>query len=258
MQQKDLSDFKRLFDKAAYGNSYDTVFRDFLTMCLCAHSRNFKTGLSHQEDLYMQTIEPYKQRGTLDLFPQLMGTMILLMDKFKDSSTGNDVLGSFYEAEISRGRNGQYFTPWPVCEMMARCTLESADQQTPLRILDPACGSGRCLMATARSSKNWHHYYAIDIDPTCVAMCAINMLFNGMRGEVMCANALDPESFQHSYTIQMLPPNLYRIDKRENSSLWNMNRYNFAQRQNKTVASQVELPSLSRSETSTGNQLQLF
>src|SRR5436309_2572360 len=90
-----IRSFKNIFDKAAYGSSYHRVFDDFLTMCICAFSRNILTGLSHYEDEYMSIIEPYKANNTLKHFPELLGELIIFMENNKDSSNGNDLLGEF-------------------------------------------------------------------------------------------------------------------------------------------------------------------
>ena len=78
MRPNDLNEFKRLFEKASYAQSYDITFRDFLTVTLCTFSRNLATGLSYQEELYLQTIEPYRQRETLKYFPQAVPSSMLL------------------------------------------------------------------------------------------------------------------------------------------------------------------------------------
>jgi type I restriction-modification system DNA methylase subunit len=71
-------------------------------------------------------------------------------------SPGNDVLGEFFEQHISNGRNGQYFTPFHICQFMAsishtdrECDSDTVSKE-PLRILYPTCGSGRMLLASHR------------------------------------------------------------------------------------------------------------
>lgn len=94
---KTISSFKTLFEKAAYGSNYAKAFEDFLSMCICAFTRNIRTGLSHYEEEYMQIIQPYKENGKLEYFPQLLAELVLYMEEHKDSSEGNDLLGEFFQ-----------------------------------------------------------------------------------------------------------------------------------------------------------------
>lgn len=223
-----LKSFSNVFRLAAYRNSYDTTFNDFLTMCICAFTQNMATGLSYYEDEYLSIIKPYKERGTLNHFPELLATLIVYMELHMDDVHGNDLLGHFYEQEISRGLNGQYFTPYHICRFMASIT--EGESATSERVLDPSCGSGRMLHAYAQEHHDQRHlYYGIDIDPVCVKMTAINLFLNGCFGEVMCANALDPNDFHFSYRISYIPLGIFRVDDREESSLWHLSKKKLTQ-----------------------------
>lgn len=78
--------------------------------------------------------------------------------------------------------------------MIAALTTD-AKQAVDATILDPACGSGRCLIAYDRKGDPKPHafYVGVDIDERCVRMAAINMFFHGMRGVVICGNSLSME-----------------------------------------------------------------
>lgn len=241
-----ISSFKTIFDKVAYGNNYTKTFDDFLIMCLCAFSRNLETGLSYNEDEYLKIVEQYKKDDRVKYFPQLLGTMILYMEKHQDSDSGNDLLGSFYEKELSLGKNGQFFTPFPICLMMAQMT-GNQEKSRSLNVLDPCCGSGRMLMAHGKSNRGFNNHYGIDIDPICVRMTAINLFLNGLRGEVICANALMPDDFKFGYRISFLPFGIFRIDRKEDSMLWQINQNTFA---SKIVSNESNNP--------TQEQLRLF
>lgn len=210
----------RTFD---YRYDLRTVFDDFLTMTLCAFSHNPVTGKSYDEALYMEAIAKYAKDELRHNFPKLLAALTIEMEERHDSNSGNDVLGEFYEQNLYRKGTAQYFTPWPVCAFMASC-LGDPDKEVEdsLRILDPACGSGRTLLAGANRFGKQHHYYGIDIDHTCVKMAAINLFLNGMfHCEVMCADALLPEYFHMSYATSFLPFGLFRICEKENSWIWN-------------------------------------
>jgi type I restriction-modification system DNA methylase subunit len=215
----------------SFENYYDlrTVFDDFLTMALCAFSQNPLTGLSHDEELYLKTIDRYKDDRLRWNFPKMLTCLTDEIEDRLDSSQGNDVLGDFYQENLYRKGASQYFTPWPVCQLMASMTI-SADETTarrqrhegdPLRILDNCCGSGRLLLAGSAVVGPHAEVFGIDADHTCVKMTAINLFLNGrFKGEIMWADALRPDNFQMSYKLSFLPFGIFRITDKHQSRLW--------------------------------------
>lgn len=219
--------FSQILKRFEYSYDLRTVFSDFLTMTICASTRNPLNGLSHYEDLYLKTIEPYKADKLHHEFPKAFAQLILEMqERINAGNANNDILGEFYEQNLYRKGAQQYFTPWPICSFMAKSIkdhLAQPDRERPLRVLDPACGSGRMLIAAREAHGREHEYYGIDIDDICVKMTAINMFYNGMwRSEVMCANALLPDDFRYSYRISLLPFGIFHIEEKEKSPLWNL------------------------------------
>ncbi len=105
-----------------------------------------------------------------------------------------DVIGDIYqELNASSDHSGQYFTPWHLAHAAAQMsvgeTMESLAARTePLRISDPACGSGVMLLAAAAClpreavQKGLVKFYGQDIDPTCVKLAQINMMLYGLNG----------------------------------------------------------------------------
>ncbi len=234
------NNFAETIHKIGYRFSLSNVFNDFLTMAMCACTQNPLTQKSYYEDEYLQTIAPYKDSELRHEFPKAFAHLVFEMEeRLQDSGRGNDVLGDFFEQNISNGRNGQFFTPPTVCEFMASIVsvdggVEDLVQTEPLRILDPSCGSGRMLLAAHRQSKYPNEYYGIDIDRTCVKMTALNLFFNGaFNSEVMCANALSPTDFVISYRISMFPLGIFKVENKEDSLLWNMHCNSFAKQETK-------------------------
>ncbi len=223
--------FSTLLKEFEHRYELRSVFDDFLTLTICAFSQNPHTKKSYDEELYMEIIGKYKEKKYSDLFPKLLTQLILEMEEKLGDNSGNDVLGDFFEQELSRGGNGQFFTPWHVCMFMAKINHVDYENEEHmikrLNILDPACGSGRMLLAGAMDYRH-HNFYGIDIDHTCVKMATINLFLNGVfHAEVMWANALDPSDFRMSYIISLLPFGIFRISEREKSPLWNMHQNSF-------------------------------
>jgi type I restriction-modification system DNA methylase subunit len=226
MPQK-IETFESILETFRYKHDLRSVFDDFLTMTICAFSFNPATSKSYDEELYLETIRKYKKEEALQ-FPQMLATLVTEMENRLSDSVGNDVLGDYYGSYLYRKGASQYFTPWPVCMMMAEIACGEAkkpDQDRPLRILDPCCGSGRMLLAAGKVNGPGHEYYGIDVDSTCVKMTAINLFLNGrFNSEVMCADALSFDDFRFSYRISFFPLGIFRIDEKEKSPLWHMHR----------------------------------
>lgn len=110
-----------------------------------------------------------------------------------------DIPGSLHQSCIysggAKGFLGQYFTPKNVCSLMAQCTLANVEalQKKVITLNDPACGSGRTLLASHVFLQEKHlrdYCVAQDIDRVCVKMCVANFLIHGIEGEVICGNTL--------------------------------------------------------------------
>lgn len=256
---KHTDTFEKVMQRFQY--RYDTriAFDDFLTMTLCAFSQNRATGKSYDEDLYMETIAKYKDDPIRFEFPNLLACLTREMTGRIDSDSGNDVLGEYYEQNISRKGAGQFFTPWPICKFMAKSSFDATPEtgeRKRLRILEPACGSGRMLMAMLREAGPFHDYYAIDIDRTCVKMTAINLFLSGIfRSETLCANALLAEDFQVSYKTSFLPFGVFRIAEKEHSRLWHTLKNCWDIPKN---AHRKDAPDFKGKNFEQGNQLTIF
>lgn len=222
----DIRSFEKTFDYIARRESPHKVFDDFLTMCICCFSMDYSAGKSRFEDEYMKIVKQYDPELIREHFPKLMSELIIYMEENFKSPSGNDLLGEFYQQRLSDKRHGVFFTPSHLCQAMALMNgIDKAVEQKT--ILDPACGSGRTLVAAGSVAQTRHVYYGIDILSTCVKMSVINVFLNGLQGEIICANGLDPNDFQFGYTIKnSLPPNLgiWKIEEAKNSVIYNTNQ----------------------------------
>jgi type I restriction-modification system DNA methylase subunit len=249
--------------KIGHRFSLGKVFDDFLTMSIAACTQNPETKLSYYEDEYLATIAPYKDSELRHEFPTAFANLIMEMEERTGSSLGNDVMGDFFEQNISSGRNGQFFTPYPICQFMASIThtdsvIDDIEGKRPLRILDPTCGSGRMLLSSHKTIGAGYEYYGIDIDRTCVKMAALNLFLNGIwNSEVMCANSLSPDDFVISYHISFIPLGIFKIEEKEKSRLWQLRRNSFTKPEKKNVGSFIELDTTPFSERSKDNSVQL-
>ena len=172
-----------------------TVFSDMLTMVICAFS------MQKQEDLYFKTIKPYKKEEVIK-FSEAFAALVVEMTG--DGSGMVDVLGEYFMEFLSFGRNGQFFTPMNICDMMARITNPVTETS---RILDPACGSGRMLMSMAKLNR-YATYFGADCDANCAKMTVVNMCLNSIYGEVAWMDSLSNKwysGWKIEHTIHGIP-----------------------------------------------------
>ncbi|MEX0968395.1 MAG: N-6 DNA methylase [Bacteroidia bacterium] len=216
--------FEKVFLNTQWPFDRMRVFDDFLAMMICSVTRNPFSGKSYYEEEYLRYIEPYAKLECRWQFPKLFKVLTDQMTSLSEAGENYDVLGKFYEKHLMPKSSNIFFTPWVICTFMARSSIFHDDEQDDKSkdILDPACGSGRMLMAATRVAKNpLHRYYGVDIDPVCARMTALNLFLSGVfKGEVVCGDTLRPDGFRYGYRIYMNPIGIFKIDKVEKSACW--------------------------------------
>ena len=216
MNQTLLNDFTKTIHPLARRYDIHRLFDDLLTMVICSyHQINIQSQLQQKDEtneaLYRETIQRY-DKDELSTFAQLCA---FLQRNVLDAPY-SDLLGEYFMQEISKGHNGQYFTPTPICEMMARMQITDADA-TELRVADPACGSGRMLL-TAAKIQPANFFYGADVSHSCAKMAVVNFFFNGLRGEISWMNSLSNEWFG-GWQINMNGLGIVPLEGKEQSEI---------------------------------------
>ena len=122
-----------------------------------------------------------------------------------DANPDQDCLGELYMGlELGNQKNGQFFTPYHVCQMMARMSNDDLkgkiEAQGWVSVNDCACGAGATLIAFANECMlrdiNYQTsvlFVAQDIDLVTGCMCYIQLSLLGCPGYVVIGNTLtDP------------------------------------------------------------------
>ena len=218
MSKKSLyKQFENVFDPLARRYDLPRVFDDFLSASLCAfHQINIATGLRQKDEeneaRYFSVIEPYEK-------DELMGfaNALAYIKMNAHHNPYSDLLGRYFTEHITNGRNGQYFTPEGVARLMGSLSLDVSAPPSGKTVYDPSCGSGRLLLEFARVAPG-NIFYGNDLSTTCAKMTALNMMVNGLIGEVACMNTLSVEWYQ-GWRVNMPSPGVVPIDK-EQSRIW--------------------------------------
>lgn len=227
------------------------AFEDFLLMYRCNLA-----GATMEEE-YLKAVHKGYQKGKpgargIDAMTRA-GQAVTAFMKENDE----DILGDIFQGGITYGEGGQYFTPESVVKLMASLTIgDVEDDQGRKTVCDPACGSGRFLLAVGAKYPHWE-YTGQDADHRCVQMSAINMGLRGLFGYAVWQNTLTLE-VHRVYKIGLHfrgpRPGVIRDLPVEQSP------FNYAKTKNRPPESPSESdePPLSMPEADSGGQLDLF
>ena len=246
-------------DKA--GLSRGQAFDDFLTLVRCSLAGQT------MEDEYLATVRKGYDKGEkgkrgIDLIVRAFAELVYAMEE-----TGQDILGDIFTGGITYGERGQFFTPDGVAQLMADLTVSDSDNKDRRTVNDPACGSGRFLLAVAKKHRNCE-FIGQDSDHRCTQMTAINLGLNGLYGWAVWQNTLTLECFR-VYKIGLnLTGGVIREVKPENSPFYYEGATSVKPKagkeakpstESKQAASQTEADESNRPDTSSGgSQLELF
>ncbi len=185
----ELRDFNSVFSRLTRVHDESTVFQDWL-ICMT----NFFSALPKDINLSRYTLEERL------VFPELMHSYLLIFQRQVADGGWYDGLGDFYMAVSSSSKHsamGQFFTPVDICTMMAGLTEKT---KAGSFVNDPACGSGRCLIAHHMQNAGCF-YFGEDLDSICCRMTALNMMLHGIRGEVININSLSRDDYRIGWRI---------------------------------------------------------
>jgi hypothetical protein len=182
------------------------VFGDFVEMAAISLSNAVDLGQREmREARYTEIVKLYSP-DEVRTFPQMMASLVMELE-----AELTDVLGKvFHDLELHNKWTGQFFTPFPVCQMMAQMTAgdslphEIIKEKGFLRAMEPACGSGAMVIALANALRDERinyqqhlHVTAIDIDAKCVHMAYLQFSLLHIPAVVIHGNALAVEDWAH-------------------------------------------------------------
>jgi len=180
----DLRTLCALFDKYAHAENHATAFERLLDAFLLPfHLFEEKEDREKQ----IQGVTKLQKIAGLGEALQMIGTL---------SEGFGDPLGDLYMEKVSKGHNGQYFTPQYVCDLMAAITIESIEEKKT--VYDPACGSGRMLLAAGKMNRELL-FCGADLDKICCKITVANMLLQSLSGEIVHMDSLNNQFYTGYY-----------------------------------------------------------
>ena len=192
--------FEDKFSALAYGQDDSKVFDDMLTFIIDL----FSFDNPWKPNDHYTKIENLRERF-FGLFQEIV---LLMKAQIRDDGDWYDPFGNLYETQIaSHGRRasaGQFFTPQPIVDFMVAINGEGRELTGKgLKFSDPACGSGRNLIAM-HSKYPGNYCCGEDIDRTCALMTVCNFILHGVNGEVIWHDSLIPtkERFYGAWRVR--------------------------------------------------------
>lgn len=105
-----------------------------------------------------------------------------------------DHLGEMYlemiDSNKEMDKKGLYSTPSTVAKPMAAMTIKNTNK--PIKILDPAVGTGRLLMAAYKQAPN-AVFFGVDSEIRLLRIAYTNFLIHDIKGYLLHANRLEHE-----------------------------------------------------------------
>lgn len=202
------SDFRKILERLSHRHSTRQVFDAFIRFAACA------LAAQTREAEYLEEAKRW-EKPELDLFAEAFAALVLEME----THPFEDLIGGYYmEFALSqKGQqwNGEFHTPKPICDLMARMTLGdigSLPAEGPITVCEPACGAGAMILSLAEACspevRRRLRVTAIDINRTACDMTFINTTLWGIPTRVIHGNTLSMEYWAAWSNIHYIMPSL--------------------------------------------------
>lgn len=197
-------EFIKTFEELKYSRNSYSIWSDFVTICACSISNIVdKRYFDEREEMYLKIIKKYN-KDEQELFAKLMAKTFIALT----NNPQQDFLGKiFMSLNLGSASNGQFFTPYHICEFMAKMTIDAENVKQTLKdtgsfsVCDPTCGSGALLIAAVNEisavlkdeqSFNLGKIVIVgqDIDYIVAMMCYVQLSILDVPGYVKVGNSL--------------------------------------------------------------------
>lgn len=206
-----LDEHQRAFVSLVRDNSrrhrIHQVFADFCELSAIAISNSMDLMQREtREARYLDLIKKYT-KDEAERFAHMLGCVVLSLERGLSDSLGT----LFMNLELGDHWKGQFFTPYPISQMMAGLVMGDARQvierQGFITVNEPAAGSGGMVLATANALQdqgiNYQqcmHAMTQDIDACAVHMAYIQLSLCHVPAIVVHGNSLALTEWAHWVT----------------------------------------------------------
>lgn len=196
-------EFLEVFKKLIYCHRAWDVWRDFVIMFACSLSNAADKGhYDEREKRYLKIIKKYSKTEQA-LFPELAAHTVMALEKNPEQDFLGDI---FMSLNLGNGANGQFFTPYYVCDLMAKIAMgedvaHQVKEKGYITINDSCCGAGATLIAGIHEARrqlekvnlNFQNHVLVvaqDIDEIVALMCYIQLSLLGVAAYIKVGNSL--------------------------------------------------------------------
>jgi type I restriction-modification system DNA methylase subunit len=206
MNKRKLLSFREVLSRLSHRHNTASVFTSFVRLTACAFAAQTR------EAEYLEEAKQW-EKPELEIFAEALAALVLEME----GHPFEDLLGAYYmESALSKkGQqwNGEFHTPKPVCDLMARMTVgdpSSLPAEGPITVCEPACGSGAMILSLAEACspevRRRLRVTAIDINCMACDMTFINTTLWGVPTRIIHGNSLSNEYWAAWSNIHWLMP----------------------------------------------------
>lgn len=192
-------EFLKIFNEMCYSRSVWQVWTDLIAVMACSLAnvmdrREKQWGAREKE--YAECI---KRLGGVEKPAYCFACVVEALER----NPNQDFLGELYmELNLGNQWKGQFFTPYNICELMSRVTIDKnikakMEEKGYIAVNDCACGAGATLVAAANvfrdmgiQFQNHILFIAQDIDRVVGMMCYIQLSLLGCAGYVVIADSI--------------------------------------------------------------------
>lgn len=188
------------------------IWKDFIIMTACAISNAVdKSHYEGREKCYLSIIKKYN-KNEQEIFPELLADTVMALE----ANPEQDFLGHiFMSLNLGNECNGQFFTPYHVCELMAKITTDNVVREIHdkgfITVNDPCCGAGATLIAGIHEIRkklekehlNFQNHVLVsgqDIEEVVALMCYIQLSLLGVAAYIKVGNSLTEPMVENDST----------------------------------------------------------
>lgn len=199
-------DFRAVLRSLSHHHDLRRIFDAFVLLAACA------LAMQTREAEYLEEARHWTKEE-LETFAKALTLLVVEMERHPFT----DILGGYYMefalSEKGQQWNGEFHTPKPICDLMARITLgdvEALPTEGKITVCEPACGSGAMILSFGEACpphvRRRLRVTAIDINRTACHMAFINTTLWGIPTRIIHGNSLSLECWAAWSNIYYLMP----------------------------------------------------